>query len=275
MDENVKMLVEAALHERERFDADSDALEGYAVADLPAPLYAAQQWAGTYDAVVSASTRPLLRLQLPRQYARPWTVHFGAPQLNAAGQALGIGVFRPSVAGMVVTLRWGIHGTVEEVQMRWPSLGGALTVFASYLELTVDNNSAANLFTPPQPQNVARVSAWLNEGRQVLTDRRGLGAVWSEYLGNIAALGSAVGRFVPRARAWTLTWASNTVIAPSPNVILRDNGTTLQFMIFADTDQAKQVLVPILTQANLYEVSNNDTLDPMNNTIMHQYLDLG
>lgn len=123
------------------------------VADIPEGLWQQQQWSGRTSQPTPASGQPLLRLNLPRQYARDWTVQLATPQVPS-GAALAV----PSTFAATVRVRWGHHGSTDEAIMTWPELGGTFVVHGCFLELFVIDT------TPATPAPTANYTAWLTEG---------------------------------------------------------------------------------------------------------------
>lgn len=123
------------------------------VADIPEGLWQQQQWSGRTQQPTPASGQPLLRLNLPRQYARDWTIQLATPQVPS-GAPLAV----PSTFAATVRMRWGHHGSTDEVIMTWPETGGTLVVHGCFLELFVIDT------TPATPAPTANYTAWLTEG---------------------------------------------------------------------------------------------------------------
>lgn len=122
------------------------------VADIPQGLWEMQQWAGRADAPTPTVGKPLLRVDLPRLYARDWTIQLATP-LVPPGAAVQV----PSTFAATVRMRWGHHGSTDEVVFSWPERGGSMVVHGCFLELFVVD-------TTPAATATASYNAWLSEG---------------------------------------------------------------------------------------------------------------
>jgi hypothetical protein len=188
-------------------DGRSNALDGgtelgsWEGPDIPKGLWEQQQWAGVTPAmnsqIAAPPGKPLVRIQLPRKFSRDWTVHFANPQPR------GLGAFNNAgfTSTGVITLRWGHHGSFDEVQLTWPARGGAVTVHGSFVEVLYSDTSAIN--------NAA--ACWVDEGRASRTSSGYKPCLVNFVSLSLAFGGIAVVTLAPRCRSFATSWVS-----PSP-----------------------------------------------------------
>ena len=291
-----RLLVEAAADERDPFRAarrlgaiaaamtgvaapaaqlgcldGGDELGAYGgVADIPPGLESMQQWAGF--ATQPAQQKALIRVDLPLLYARAWTIQLAAPQVPS-----GAAVAVPSTNAAIVTLRWGHHGSVDEASFSWPDRGGSLTVFGSFVQVSVTDPTVAA--TP-----TANYNAWMTEGTAARTSQPFFQPISSKVVSaSLAPAGAALATFDPRARAFYLTAVPANFLAGAPiEMRLQDNLVT-RLVVEIDPgagssghsllDFAREPLfIPPWCNAVLFTNTSADIWDAVT---IHQVLDLG
>jgi len=222
------------------------------VADIPQGLHDMQAWAGKLVAPGSFPTgqiqqKSLVRVDLPLQYARDWTVQLSTPQPPTPNP---LNVALPSTANATVRIAWGHHGSNDQVELDWPARGGSLTVHGSYLEVSVTDPG----FVVGGGQSAlgAAYSAWVSEGSAARQ-----GPYWFQPTRTVA-FGSKAGGAPPdlraapaRARAFYLTM--NTNVATSGvgfQVYFADNNVVRAIQTLAGSQAAGQSpsLGSLLTQ---------------------------
>lgn len=249
---------------------EGDELGAYGgVADIPPGLDSMQQWAGF--ATQPAQQKALIRVDLPLQYARAWTIQLAAPSVPS-----GAAVAVPSTNAAIVTLRWGHHGSTDSAEFSWPDRGGSLTVFGAFVQLSVTDPTGAA--TP-----TANYNAWMTEGSAARTSQPFFQPIASRNLGTIAPTGAALAIFDPRARAFYLTAVPANFLAGAPiEMRLQDNLVT-RLVVEIDPgagssghsllDFAREPLfIPPWCNAVLF---NNTSADIWDAVTIHQVLDLG
>lgn len=280
-------ILEAAMHAEfpdgrtNAFAADE--LGAWEGPSIPRGLWEQQQWAGVTPAMNGNAAPPpgvpLVRIQLPRQFSRDWSVQFACPQPR------GLGAFNNAgfTSTGIITLRWGHHGSFEEVTMTWPARGGAITVHGSFVEVLYSDTSAVN--------NAA--ACWVDEGRASRT-AQGFKPCLATLLtppGEVPTPGQiqpgqvVVETLARRCRSIALAYVSvgdpvarirqqeanarplvDTYSAP-------DNAFVNFFNLNAATMMAE---VPVHHWATEVEVTNaGNPGDDMLSTVLLQYLDLG
>jgi len=250
---------------------EGDELGAYGgVADIPPGLESMQQWAGF--ATQPAQSKALIRVDLPIVYARAWTIQLASPQVPS-----GAAVAVPSTNAAVVTLRWGHHGSVDEASFSWPDRGGSLTVFGSFVQVSVTDPTAAA--TP-----TANYNAWMTEGAAARTSEPFFQPISSKVVSaSLAPLGVALATLDPRARAFYLTAVPANFLAGGPiEMRLQDNLVT-RLVVEIDPgnsgsshdllDMARiPFFIPPHVNAVLFTNTSADIWDALT---IHQVLDLG
>lgn len=243
--------------------------------NIPPGLVAMQQWAGGLIEVTP--TRPgrnMVRINLPEDYARDWTI-----QLGAAGVPSGAAVGVASTQAAEVQLRWGHHGAQETVVMDYPTRGGSFTVHGAYVEVAVFDPG-----TPPGTPT-ATYQVWVNEGASARSSPEAFQPVRSERFGTLAGVGAATFIAPPRARAFYLTFRPAPALAAAVSmfVAMTDNGAVLaeyrmtygfpspNLPIASDMVSAPWVLPP---DCNVVAVAHVNP-DPIDALTIHWLLDLG
>lgn len=181
--------------------------------DIPAGLRDMQQWSGSLTNEVTA-TRPgknMVRIQLPEEYARDWTVQIMAN--TPPNVAVGI----PSTQAAELQVRWGHHGSVETVLMDFPTRGGSFTVHGAYLEVAV--------FDPGTPAGTvtANYQVWVNEGSSARNSPPPFQPVFTSHLGTLAIGAIGVATAPARARAFYITAVPGAAAATPFELRLTDN----------------------------------------------------
>lgn len=243
------------------------------VADIPGRLYVQQQWAGQAFGREPISNSNLVRINLPIQFARDWTIQLaapsvpsGAPVAFASTFATGDGTFVPAgTQPGSVKVTWGHHGATETVIMDWPQMGGSLTVHGAFVEVSVSD--------PGDPGNgrLANYAAWCSEGsaaRAGLPPFQPVRTFLQVGLGPAAASGLIP--LAPRCRAWSLTAttpeAFEAAMAPL-RVNFLDNGAAQRGRYYVYTDLIANRLNilsemaqprPIPIHANVVQLTNTD-----------------
>lgn len=232
------------------------------VADIPKGLHDMQAWSGKLAVPGTFPTgtvqqKSLVRVDLPLQYARDWTIQLSTPSPPLPPNPLNVAL--PSTQSATVRIAWGHHGSNDQVELDWPARGGSLTVHGAYVEVSVTDpgvsagggNSALG----------AQYSAWLSEGSAARQ-----GPYWFQPTRTIS-FGSKAGgappdlrATPPRARAFYLTM--NTNVATSGvgfQIYFADNNVVRAIQTIAGSQAAGQSpsLGSLLTQPMVWPPSCN------------------
>lgn len=244
---------------------------------IPQGLWEQQQWAGQTPAMQSAAgTRPLVRVNLPRQFARDWTVHFSAGRARS-------GLLMPIVSTGRVTLHWGHHGQVEEAQLQWPGRGGAVTVHGSFVEVIYTDTSTSN--------NAAQ--CWLDEGRPSRAPMS-FRPCFTEfgYAASFGGIGAqradmpvgTLNRWPLAARARSMLFAHGVAlgsVGSTYNFVVQQRQANLgivaeYLLVGANAQLGTFIEMPIHHWATLVDITNvSSPPDDAFQCTLSQYLDLG
>jgi hypothetical protein len=262
----------------------ADELGSWEGPDIPKGLWEQQQWAGVTPAmegrVAPPPGVPLVRIQLPRKFSRDWSVQFACPNPRGAGAFNNAGFTSTGI----ITLRWGHHGSMDEVLLTWPARGGAVTVHGSFVEVLYSDTSAVN--------NAA--ACWVDEGRASRTPQ-GFKPCFAQFVstepgevpdppGEIPPGGVAVVTLARRCRSFSLAFVSNGDVPvrvrqqeanANPLVDTRLQNNTAGTPGINENGNIMLAEVPVHHWATELEVTNESAIDTMLNTVLLQYLDLG
>lgn len=174
---------------------------------VPEAIFQAQRWQGSAQTPTPNEGTTLIRVQLPRELARDWTIQLGTtrpvifknPPSNLDGG---------DTRNALVNLTWGHNGSMDSVVMSWPSKGSSFSIYASNFELSVVDAGLALADVGVPSFLGATYNAWVDEGRRPDVGDRGIGPVLSQLLGTQVTANTALGPFaVPaRARSFLPTW---------------------------------------------------------------------
>lgn len=251
-----------------------------AIVDIPPGLWAEQQWSGSLVGSRGVfERRPMIRVQLPMEYARDWTVQLSTPVIPNPNGSL---VTEPSTNNSTVFLAWGHHGAREEVQLTWPSRGASVTVYGSYLEVSLTDPGITPL---PLPFLGANYFAWVSEGAAARTSPYQWQPVRILQLGGLLGMGASADFIAPpRTRAVYFTLA-NAALNSGLMLSLRfmDHGVVRSFFgvagnAISGTDpnigQMQQVPFVWPAHASLVRVTN-ETGAALSELTAHFLIDVG
>lgn len=123
---------------------------------IPQDIYDRQRWGARVVAPTAGNDfENLIRVQLPPQLARAWSLQlhapigadgsdsFGSPSAQAAS-ALATAAL-PTTDGATVRVQYGHGARMETVYCDWPARGGSVVLPGNFVDVAVlDKNSAAN-----------------------------------------------------------------------------------------------------------------------------------
>lgn len=239
--------------------------------NIPPGLVAMQQWAGGLTTITAA--RPgqnMVRISLPEDYARDWTIQLGAPGVPS-GAALGVA----STARAEVQLRWGHHGAQETVVLDYPTRGASITVHGAAVEVAVFDPGLAGAPT-------ATYQVWVNEGSAPRSSPEPFQPMRTERTAvAIPVLGLVNFIAPPRARAFYISIlepgnAGALTLQLSDNVAVRAR-YNFGFGLSANNPSGWNLIQtawPLVPDANVLTVTNNSG-DPIESLAVHWLLDLG